>query len=112
MIRIAGQRVTEHQFGGRQPVEKKAIAPVDNFVDGSPRKTEHQSNCSAAGETSFYWTTVTVAVLEVTPLLVAVMVEVPIASAVASPVEDMLATELGLEVHVEVAVTSPIEPSL
>ena len=59
-----------------------------------------------------YWITVTVAAFEVTPPLLAVTVEVPIATAVANPVEDMLAAELGLEVHVEVAVTSPIEPSL
>jgi len=59
-----------------------------------------------------YWITVIVAAFEVAPPLVAVTLEVPIATAVANPVEDMLATELGLEVQVEVAVTSPVEPSL
>lgn len=49
--------------------------------------------------------------LDVTPPEVAVMLAVPIAAAVANPVEEMLATELGTDVQVETAVTSPLEPS-
>jgi len=55
---------------------------------------------------------VTVTELEVTPCAVAVTVAVPIATAVATPVEEMVATELGMAFHVELAVTSPIVPSL
>jgi hypothetical protein len=50
--------------------------------------------------------------LEVTPLVVAVTVQVPTVVAVASPVEEIEATELGRAFHVEVAVTSPVVPSL
>jgi len=48
----------------------------------------------------------------VTPPEVAMTVAVPAATAVASPVEEMLATELGTDVHVEMPVTSAVEPSL
>ena len=59
-----------------------------------------------------YCPTVTVAVFDVTPPAVAVIVEVPTATAVAKPVLEIVATELGTEFQVEVAVTSPVEPSL
>ena len=59
-----------------------------------------------------YWATVIVALFEVTPPDVAVTVEVPTVAAVASPVDEMLATELGTDVHVEMVVTSAVEPSL
>ena len=59
-----------------------------------------------------YWTTVIVAEFEVTPPLVAVTVEVPTVEAVASPVEEIEATELGRAFQVEMAVTSPVLPSL
>ena len=50
--------------------------------------------------------------MEVTPPDVAVTVEVPTVSAVANPVDEMLATELGTDVQVEMVVTSAVEPSL
>ena len=59
-----------------------------------------------------YCATVMVALLEVTPPDVAVTVEVPTVSAVANPVDEMLATELGTDVQVEMVVTSAVEPSL
>jgi len=59
-----------------------------------------------------YWATVIVALFEVTPPDVAVTVEVPTVAAVANPVDEMLATELGTDVHVEMVVTSAVEPSL
>lgn len=52
-----------------------------------------------------------VALFEVTPPEVAVTVAVPTVKAVASPFDEMLATELGTDVHVEMVVTSPVEPS-
>lgn len=58
-----------------------------------------------------YLPTVRVAPLEVTPPEVAVTVEVPTATAVATPVDEMVATELGVEVQVAMAVTSAVEPS-
>jgi hypothetical protein len=62
--------------------------------------------------TNLYWATVTVAVFEVTPPEVAETVAVPTVTAVASPVAEMLATELGTDVQVATAVTSAVEPSL
>jgi hypothetical protein len=59
-----------------------------------------------------YWATVMVALLDVTPPEVAVTLAVPTAVAVASPVEVMLATVLGVAVQVDTLVTSPVEPSL
>jgi hypothetical protein len=59
-----------------------------------------------------YWATVMVAPFEVTPPLEALMVAVPTVTAVASPVVEMVATELGSDVQVEMAVTSAVEPSL
>ena len=53
-----------------------------------------------------------VAPFEVTPPEVAVTLAVPTAWAVASPVEEILATELGVEVQVAMDVTSAVEPSL
>lgn len=44
--------------------------------------------------------------------MVAVTVQVPTVDAVANPVDEIAATELGTAVHVEVAVTSPVVPSL
>jgi len=54
---------------------------------------------------------VIVALFEVTPE-VAVTVAVPTVKAVASPVDEMLATELGSDVQVAIFVTSPVVPSL
>ena len=53
-----------------------------------------------------------VAEFEVTPPAVDVTVEVPTANAVANPVLEIDATELGRAFHVEFAVTSPVVPSL
>ena len=58
-----------------------------------------------------YWTTVTVAVFEVTPPDVAVMFAFPIATAVTKPVAEMVAVELGTDVHVAMVVTFAVEPS-
>ena len=55
-------------------------------------------------------TTVSVVFPEIAPL-VAVMVEVPPATAVAKPVEFMVATEFVPEVHVAVEVRFCVEPS-
>lgn len=49
--------------------------------------------------------------MEVTPPEVAAMVAVPTATALANPVDEMVATELGVEVQVAMAVTSAVEPS-
>ena len=69
--------------------------------------------CNDSGEFhSHYWVTVIVAEFDVTPLFVAVTVDVPTVSAVANPVEDIEATALGRAFQVEVAVTSPVVPSL
>ena len=57
-----------------------------------------------------YGLTVTVAAFEVTPLAVAVTVAVPTATAVTSPVEEMVATELGVHVQVALAETLAVEP--
>jgi hypothetical protein len=59
-----------------------------------------------------YWETVIVAPFEVIPPEEAVIVAVPTATAVASPVVEMLTTELGSDVHVEMAVISAVDPSL
>jgi len=59
-----------------------------------------------------YWETVIVAPFEVIPPEEAVIVAVPTAPAVASPVVEMLTTELGSDVHVEMAVISAVDPSL
>lgn len=56
--------------------------------------------------------TVIVAEFDVTPPEVAVTLAVPTVTAVASPVDEMLATELGVDVHVETLETLPIEPSV
>ena len=61
---------------------------------------------------SGYWVTVMVAPFDVIPDVVAVTVAVPTATAVASPVVDIVATELGVAFQVEVAVTSAVVPSL
>jgi hypothetical protein len=55
--------------------------------------------------------TVRVAKLEVTPPEAAATVAVPTATAVATPVDEMVATELGVEVQVAMAVTLAVEPS-
>jgi len=49
--------------------------------------------------------------LEVTPPTEAEMVVVPTATAVATPMDEMVATELGVEVQVAMVVTLAIEPS-
>ena len=54
---------------------------------------------------------VIVALFDVTPPEVAVIVAVPIASAVASPLDEMLAAELGTDVQVAMVVTLAVEPS-
>jgi len=59
-----------------------------------------------------YGVTVIVAEFDVTPPEVAVTLAVPTMAAVASPVDEMLATELGVDVQVETLVTSPIELSV
>ncbi len=59
---------------------------------------------------SNHWLTVTVAEFDVTPLAVAVTVAFPTETAVTSPVEEMVATELGVHVQVEVLVTLAMEP--
>ena len=59
-----------------------------------------------------YWETVIVAPFEVIPPEEAVIVAVPTVTAVASPVDEMLTTELGSDVHVQMAVISAVEPSL
>jgi len=56
--------------------------------------------------------TVMVAAFEVTPPEVAVTEEVPTDAAVASPVVEMLATEVGVDVQVAILVTSAIVESL
>jgi hypothetical protein len=56
--------------------------------------------------------TVIVAAFEVTPPEVAVTEEVPTDAAVASPVVEMLATEVGVDVQVAILVTSAIVESL
>ena len=56
--------------------------------------------------------TVMVAEFEVTPPDVAVTVAVPTAAAVAKPVEEILAVELGADDQVAMEVTSPVVPSL
>jgi hypothetical protein len=58
-----------------------------------------------------YWTTVTVAVFEVTPPDVAVMLAFPIATAVTKPVDETVAVEVGTDVHVAIVVTFAVEPS-
>ena len=59
-----------------------------------------------------YGPTVTVAEFEVTPPDVAVMVAVPTATAVASPVDEMLTVVLGTDVQVAMVVTLAVELSL
>ena len=59
-----------------------------------------------------YGPTVTVAEFEVTPPEVAVMVAVPTATAVASPVDEMLTVVLGTDVQVAMVVTLAVELSL
>ena len=49
--------------------------------------------------------------MEVIPPEVAVTVAVPTATALANPVDEMVATELGVEVQVAMAVTLAVEPS-
>lgn len=58
-----------------------------------------------------YWRTVIVAEFEVTPPEVAVTVAVPTAAAVARPVDEMLAVELGTDDQVAIPVTSAVELS-
>jgi hypothetical protein len=53
-----------------------------------------------------------VAEFEVTPPDVAVTVAVPTAAAVARPVEEILAVELGTDDQVAMELTSPVVPSL
>jgi hypothetical protein len=61
-----------------------------------------------------YGLTVTVALTEVTPPEVAVMVAFPVVTAVTSPllgeVFEMVATELGTDVQVAMPVTLAVEP--
>ena len=63
-----------------------------------------------------YGPTVTVVAVEVTPPAVAVMLAVPVVTAVASPlfgeVFEMLTFELSEELHVQVVVTIPVVLSL
>ena len=54
----------------------------------------------------------TVAVFEVTPPEVAVMLALPTATAVTRPVDEIVAVELGTEVQVAMFVTLAVVPSL